>query len=255
MKKQIFFTILVLFILGACSQQRLGQSQKEDKNAKPFAKLDKYDRMDLAMEHEFELTKDPQLNIVPRERLYETYELLRTTDLYRDMTYGQAFAWENRGPDNVGGRTRAIMVDPNDSSEETVWAGSVAGGLWKTTNISADDPQWKQVDDFMDNLAIGCLTYDPNNTQLMYFGTGEGWYNGDRVRGDGIWRSLDGGETWAKTNFTQSYYVQKIVIDADGYLYAGTEDGIWKSIDRGDSWTDISPANVSNYVSDLAMIK
>ena len=45
--------------------------------------------------------------------------------------------WSERGPANVGGRTRTIMVDPNDPSGKTVWAGSIAGGLWKTTDIDA----------------------------------------------------------------------------------------------------------------------
>ena len=43
--------------------------------------------------------------------------------------------WNERGPLDVGGRTRAIMIDPNDPSGQTIWAGSVSGGLWKTTNI------------------------------------------------------------------------------------------------------------------------
>ena len=46
-------------------------------------------------------------------------------------------AWLERGPVNVGGRTRTIMIDPNDPSGQTVWAGSIAGGLWKTTAIDA----------------------------------------------------------------------------------------------------------------------
>lgn len=46
-------------------------------------------------------------------------------------------AWLERGPGNVGGRTRTIMVDPNDPTGKTVWAGSVSGGLWKTTDIDA----------------------------------------------------------------------------------------------------------------------
>ena len=45
--------------------------------------------------------------------------------------------WEERGPINVGGRTRTIVVDPNDPTGETVWAGSVSGGLWKTRTINA----------------------------------------------------------------------------------------------------------------------
>ncbi|MCY7408977.1 MAG: T9SS type A sorting domain-containing protein [Chitinophagales bacterium] len=45
--------------------------------------------------------------------------------------------WNERGPLDVGGRTRAIMVDPNDATGQTIWAGAVSGGLWKTTFIDA----------------------------------------------------------------------------------------------------------------------
>lgn len=45
--------------------------------------------------------------------------------------------WNERGPLDVGGRTRAIMIDPNDPGGQTIWAGSVAGGLWKNTGIDA----------------------------------------------------------------------------------------------------------------------
>lgn len=50
---------------------------------------------------------------------------------------GNALNWVERGPDNIGGRTRALMVDPNDPGGETVWAGSVSGGLWLTRGISS----------------------------------------------------------------------------------------------------------------------
>lgn len=51
-----------------------------------------------------------------------------------------SIAWTERGPLDVGGRTRALMIDPNDPSGQTIWAGSVAGGLWKTTAIDAMPP-------------------------------------------------------------------------------------------------------------------
>ncbi|MFN3939275.1 MAG: WD40/YVTN/BNR-like repeat-containing protein, partial [Chitinophagales bacterium] len=47
--------------------------------------------------------------------------------------------WSERGPNNIGGRTRALMVDPNDPTGNTIWAGSASGGLWKTTDINATD--------------------------------------------------------------------------------------------------------------------
>ncbi len=104
-------------------------------------------------------------------------------------------AWEERGPNNVGGRTRGMMFDPNDTSNETVFAGGVSGGLWKNTNISSSAQTWERVG-IPENLAVSCITYDPNNTSIFYVGTGESYVGGD-VNGDGVWQSTDGGATWA----------------------------------------------------------
>jgi photosystem II stability/assembly factor-like uncharacterized protein len=104
--------------------------------------------------------------------------------------------WIERGPDNVGGRTRAVLFDPNDSSNETVFAGGVSGGLWKNTNISNPDSKWVRVG-IPENMAVSSIAYDPNNTQIIYVGTGESYTNGD-ANGDGLWKSEDGGNSWIK---------------------------------------------------------
>jgi Secretion system C-terminal sorting domain/PA domain len=103
--------------------------------------------------------------------------------------------WVERGPNNVGGRVRAVMFDPNDPTKETVYAGSVSGGLWKNTAISNANSSWTRVN-IAQNLNVSCITYDPNNTQIFYIGTGES-YTGD-APGDGVWKSTDGGTSWAK---------------------------------------------------------
>ncbi|WP_064966761.1 thrombospondin type 3 repeat-containing protein [Tenacibaculum ovolyticum] len=104
--------------------------------------------------------------------------------------------WIERGPDNVGGRTRALIFDPNDATNETVFAGGVSGGLWKNTKISDPLNKWVRVG-IPENLAVSCIAVDPNNSKVFYVGTGESYVDGD-ANGDGLWKTVDGGNTWAK---------------------------------------------------------
>jgi len=166
------------------------------------------DRMDLAVEQENELTMDPALGYVPKERLLQAYqyaeELRGEHHAERMMAPIASMNWTERGPANVGGRTRTIMVDPNDATHKTVFAGGVGGGLWKTTDITASTPVWTAINDFFANIAISCMTYDSTTPTTMYFGTGEGYFNGDAIRGLGIWKSTNAGATWSHRIITCS---------------------------------------------------
>lgn len=153
--------------------------------------------------------------------------------------------WEWLGPGNVGGRTRSILLHP--SEPERIWAGSVGGGIWHTTDGGA---HWEPVDDFMANLAVSCMVMDPSDPDVMYAGTGEGYFNTDAIRGAGIFRTLDGA-TWeplpatATADFTQ---VTRLAISTSpAVLLAATPGGLFRSDDADRAtWTKVLDAPVAD---------
>jgi photosystem II stability/assembly factor-like uncharacterized protein len=145
-------------------------------------------------------------------------------------------AWKWMGPGNIGGRVRSVVIHP--VNHDVMFAGSVSGGLWKTTNGGA---WWEPVDDFMANLAISSIVFDPRDPSIMYAGTGEGFFNSDGLRGAGIFKSTDGGVTWNHLPATGTYhfdYVNRLAISPDGrVLLAGTQTGVARSTDGGATFT------------------
>ncbi|TGE20584.1 T9SS type A sorting domain-containing protein [Hymenobacter aquaticus] len=206
------------------------------------------DRPDLALAQDAAFTRDPATGTVPRERLlvaHEQIEQMLDERASRRAIGGSLSAanWTEKGPSNIGGRVRSILIDPADASGNTVWAASVGGGLWKSTNAMATTPTWTRVNDLFGNLAITTLAVDPGNSDIMYFGTGEGFGNADAIRGLGIWKSTDHGVTWAQlasTSNSSFYYVNKIVVDGAGRIYAAnTNGGLRRSTDGGATWTAV----------------
>ncbi|GAA3935444.1 hypothetical protein GCM10022406_19740 [Hymenobacter algoricola] len=209
---------------------------------------DRPDRPDLALLQEMRRTRDPATGTVPNERLLVAQEradeLLALQAQQRpSATVLSSATWTERGPSNVAGRVRSILIDPADASGNTIWTGSVAGGLWKSTNATNATPTWTIVNGFFANMAITSLAYDPTNTDIMYFGTGEGFYNADAIRGLGIWKSTDHGATWnqlAATNNSNFYYVTRIAVQpGTGYVFATTRTGVFRSKDKGVTWAAV----------------
>ncbi len=202
------------------------------------------DRPDLALAQDVARTKDPSLGYVPRERLMNVFNVIKQQKAQRSANPDPltSATWVERGPSNVGGRTRAIMFDPNDGTKKKVWAGGVGGGLWYTNDITVASPTWNNVDDLWANIAITSIAYDPSSTSTFYVGTGEGWSNLDAIRGAGIWKTTNGGATWSQlssTNNSTFYYVQKIIVESTGVLYAATRSGVMRSTDGGAIWTSV----------------
>ncbi len=107
--------------------------------------------------------------------------------------------WIERGPNNVGGRTRALLFDPNDSTNRRVFSGGVSGGLWVNEDITSENSEWRRVEGVPGNLNVTSITVDPKNSNVWYMGTGEQFTTGD-VIGSGVYKSIDGGANWRSLN-------------------------------------------------------
>ena len=225
-----------------------------------------------AQEMEFELTRDIDLHYIPKDRLIKAINELYLSRKNNYAAREYALNWTERGPylDNVGaggngrssvgsptvsGRIRAIWVDLSDATNKTIWVGSASGGLWKTSDVTASPASWVQANDYFASLSVSSICQDPVSKNIMYFGTGEKTFNSDAVRGAGIWKSTDYGNTWTLLSSTTNFSnVSKIVCDASGNIYVATNtyyNGVMRSTDGGASWTIITPTGVSTYIVDM----
>lgn len=146
--------------------------------------------------------------------------------------------WTNRGPQNVGGRTRSLLIDPRNPN--AMLAGAVSGGLFRTSD---GGQTWQVVNDFLPTLAIGSLARDPHSPDVIYAGTGEGQFNFDAVNGAGIFKSTDNGQTWNLLPGTSDWSsVNRISIhpSSSGILLASLRyGGIERTTDGGQTWKNV----------------
>jgi photosystem II stability/assembly factor-like uncharacterized protein len=148
----------------------------------------------------------------------------------------------SRGPANVGGRTRAIIVDPDDPNKNTWFAGSATGGIWKTTDGAEN---WTNLSNDLTNLSVNALAMAKSNHNIIYAGTGESFPGSAQNLGNGIWKSEDRGESWSQLASTATDekfgYINRLFvnpIDAK-IVIAATEMGIFKSVDGGTTWNQV----------------
>ena len=231
---------------------------------------------DIAERYELEvnITKDPALGFVPKDRLVNAYNV-RKHLLERIAYRAPLFNWTERGPnsDAVGpsngnsragsaitsGRMRAIWEDLADATGKTVWAGGVDGGLWKTINITAIPADWTVINDYFGNLSVSSICQDPSNFNIMYFGTGEKTDNADAVRGGGVWMSSDHGITWSVMIGTSGFWkITKIICDANGNLYvacssSSTNAGLQRYNKSTQTWENITPTGLSPRIADIEL--
>ena len=146
------------------------------------------------------------------------------------------------GPALMSGRISDIAIHPNN---ENIWyVASGSGGAWKTENSGTT---WKPIFDNEKSYSIGCITLDPQNSDIVWIGSGENVGGRHVAYGDGIYKSVNGGKNWQNMGLKKSEHISKIIVHptnqntiwvaSQGPLWSkGGERGIFKSTDGGKSW-------------------
>jgi hypothetical protein len=168
----------------------------------------------------------------------------------------QPSQWQSLGPSNVGGRVRAIAFDPRAPAR--MLAGTASGGLW----ISPDGgTTWRANQDFLPNLSVTTVVFDPANPAVVYLGTGEA--SGGLV-GVGAFKSSDGGNTWSHLAATNAdanpdwRFINRLAVhpaQTHVLLAAVTNNArnggaVYRSSDGGASWTRASTAKALDIAFD-----
>ena len=168
-------------------------------------------------------------------------------------------AWTPLGPGNIGGRTRVVRFHPTVPTR--LFAAGVSGGLWRSDDNGAN---WYPTGDGLTNIAVNSLLIDPSNPNIMYAGTGEGYFReevrgtGLPLRGNGIYITTDGAKTWKQlpaTSTSDFHWVNDLEfgVTDSRRIYAATRSGVWKSTDSGATWTRMLAVNVRGGCLDLAL--
>ncbi|HEY2092991.1 MAG TPA: glycosyl hydrolase [Thermoanaerobaculia bacterium] len=163
------------------------------------------------------------------------------------------------GPAVASGRILDVAVDPRD---ERIWyIATAGGGIWKTTNAGVT---FNPVFDDEKSQSIGCITVDPNDSLVVWAGSGENNSQRSVSMGDGVYKSVDGGRSWDNVGLAKSEHIGKIVVDprdsnvvyvaAQGPLWApGGDRGLYKTTDGGKTWTQSLAISENTGATDVVM--
>lgn len=167
--------------------------------------------------------------------------------------------FRNIGPALTSGRIADFAVNPANTAE--YYVATASGGVWKTVNAGTT---YQPIFDSQGSYSIGCITLDPNNSNVVWVGTGENNNQRSVGYGDGVYKSEDGGATWKNVGLKDSEHIAKIIADprnsnvvyvaAIGPLWKeGGDRGLYKTTDGGKNWNLVLKVDEHTGVNDLAM--
>jgi photosystem II stability/assembly factor-like uncharacterized protein len=161
-----------------------------------------------------------------------------------DPTLFKAMRWRGIGPYRGG---RALAVQGISGEPGLFYFGAAAGGVWKTIDSGAT---WRPIFDEQTMSSIGAIAVAPSNHDVIYVGSGEGALRGNITYGDGVYKSTDGGKTWANIGLRDARQIGALIVDprdpnivlvaALGHAFGpNAERGVFRSTDGGKTWNKV----------------
>ncbi len=222
---------------------------------------------------EFDMTKDPKTGKIPRGIHFQAVEAAKKVNKFQlpaEQTNGNglntrvlpAITTTTRGPNNYGGRTRAVAFDKRNT--QIILAGSASAGIFRSTDGGGT---WTNVTPSGQIHNLMAIAQDPRVGQenTWYYGTGENSGNsasatGAGYYGFGIWKSTDNGLTWTALASTQTNlysfdndfdYINRIIVDPNGNVLVAASETIKRSTDGGTTWTNVLGVGVNGALTDI----
>ena len=174
-----------------------------------------------------------------------------------DMDKMKGLKPRNIGPSGTSGRVTAIDVVA--SNPDIIYVGSASGGLWKSIGGGIS---WKPIFDKEKAASIGAISIFQKNPNIIYVGTGEGNPRNSQNMGNGVYKTLDGGETWQYLGLENTRAIHRIFVHPDdpntvlvgvqGNAWADSEDrGVFKTTDGGKTWRKVLYVNKKTGIADM----
>ena len=169
----------------------------------------------------------------------------RTTKAIQPGVSLDGLEWRQLGPFR-GGRVEAVAGDPRERN--TFYFGSCGGGVWKTTDGGI---YWRNVSDgFFKRASVGAIAVAGSDPNVVYVGMGEACIRGNVSHGDGMYRSTDGGRTWAHLGLADTRNIGQVRVhpqDPDiafvaalGHAHGpNPQRGIFRTHDGGKTWKKV----------------